>query len=94
MTTREAFLADVIENPDDDAPRLVFADWLDDNGQSERAEFIRLQCRLVALPEDDPACDDLEARQRELLAAHERAWVGEMPAEVCGWRFRCGWAIG
>jgi uncharacterized protein (TIGR02996 family) len=38
-----AFLRDVIEHPDDDAPRLIFADWLDDNSDSDRAEFIRVQ---------------------------------------------------
>src|SRR4051794_27785012 len=28
----------------EDGPRLIFADWLDDHGEPERAEFIRLQC--------------------------------------------------
>src|SRR5262249_13022193 len=40
----EAFVQDVRENPDDPAPRLVYADWLDENGDADRAEFIRLQC--------------------------------------------------
>ena len=46
-TTRDALLLAVCDSPDDDAPRLVFADWLDENGHDvERAwaEFIRLQC--------------------------------------------------
>jgi uncharacterized protein (TIGR02996 family) len=25
----DAFLSDILENPDDDAPRLICADWLD-----------------------------------------------------------------
>ncbi|MBO0701086.1 MAG: TIGR02996 domain-containing protein, partial [Zavarzinella sp.] len=29
--------------PDDDAPRLVLADWLEEHGQPDRAEFIRRQ---------------------------------------------------
>ena len=33
MTEREALLRAVCENPDDDTPRLVFADWLDENGE-------------------------------------------------------------
>ena len=41
---RKAFLADIIENIDDDTPRVVFADWLEDNGDPEWAEFIRLHC--------------------------------------------------
>ena len=45
---RKAFLGDIIENIDDDTPRLVFADWLEDNGDEARAEFIRLQCKEAA----------------------------------------------
>lgn len=39
------FLDTIIENPDEDAPRLVFADWLEENGEAKRAEFIREGCR-------------------------------------------------
>lgn len=45
-----AFLAAIIERPDDDLPRLIAADWLDENGQPDRAEFIRLQCELARRP--------------------------------------------
>lgn len=45
-----AFLQDIIENPDDDTPRLVMADWLGENGQEERSEFIRVQCELAKAP--------------------------------------------
>jgi uncharacterized protein (TIGR02996 family) len=40
-------LRGIVENLDDDGPRLVYADWLDDHGDPERAEFIRVQCRLA-----------------------------------------------
>ena len=33
--------------PHDDAPRLVLADWLDEHGEPERAEFIRCQLMLA-----------------------------------------------
>jgi uncharacterized protein (TIGR02996 family) len=46
VSDRNAFLRAICEQPADDAPRLVFADWLDENGESERAEFIRVQCKL------------------------------------------------
>lgn len=36
-----AILADILDHPKDDTPRLVLADWLDDHGDPERAEFIR-----------------------------------------------------
>lgn len=32
---------------DDDAPRLEYADWLDEQGDAERAEFVRVQCELA-----------------------------------------------
>lgn len=44
-TAGDALLADIIACPDDDTPRLIFADWLEDNGEPERAEFIRLSVR-------------------------------------------------
>jgi uncharacterized protein (TIGR02996 family) len=47
------FLRDIIANRDDDGPRLVYADWLDERGDPKRAEFIRVQCEL-AKPE--PVC--------------------------------------
>ena len=46
MSERDAMLAAIIANPADDLPRLVYADWLDENGESERAEFIRIQIML------------------------------------------------
>jgi uncharacterized protein (TIGR02996 family) len=47
--TREALTAAVLADPDDDLPRLVFADWCDENGEPERAEFVRGQCELARL---------------------------------------------
>jgi uncharacterized protein (TIGR02996 family) len=47
MTDHDALLAAVIAHPDDDTPRLVMADWFQENGQETRAEFIRVQCELA-----------------------------------------------
>lgn len=55
MPTEADFLRAVIARPDDDAPRLILADWLDEQGQGERAEFIRVQC-AIANPPGCPAC--------------------------------------
>lgn len=33
------------DEPDDDAPRLVLADWLEEHGDEERARYIRVQVR-------------------------------------------------
>lgn len=43
MTEGDALLRAIIEEPDCNDLRLIYADWLGDNGQDARAEFIRLQ---------------------------------------------------
>lgn len=53
------FIRDIIANPTDDTPRLIYADWLDERGDptlrdNEHAEFIRVQCRLAQLPSETP----------------------------------------
>ena len=40
----DALLRGIAATPDADLPRLVAADWLDENGDPDRAAFIRLQC--------------------------------------------------
>jgi uncharacterized protein (TIGR02996 family) len=81
VSAEEAFLADIVEHPEDDAPRLVYADWLDEHGRPERAEFIRAQVELARAGEDDPGRDRLVERERQLLDAHGTAWRAELP----GW---------
>src|SRR5262245_49699666 len=93
---REAFLADILPHPEDDGPRLVYADWLTDHGQTEtdraRGEFIHLQCRMAGLEENSPERLDLQPRERDLLADHGSAWMKELPTAVrklpCTYRFR------
>jgi uncharacterized protein (TIGR02996 family) len=40
----------VVKQPEDDLPRLLAADWLEEHGQSERAEYIRVQLELAKEP--------------------------------------------
>jgi uncharacterized protein (TIGR02996 family) len=89
MTEREALLRTVCENPDDDTPRLVFADWLDENGEAERAEFIRLQILMAQMKDnandDWPGWQRLCARELHLLHEHDEQWWRELP-EAAGYR--------
>lgn len=48
MTDRQPFLSAILAQPDDDGPRLVYCDWLEEQGESDRAEFIRLQIKMAA----------------------------------------------
>lgn len=50
MTDLDAVLQAILEHPDDDLPRLQYADLLEEQGQGERAEFIRVQLELADLP--------------------------------------------
>ncbi len=42
-----AFITAICTNPTDDTVRLVLADWLEEHGDGERAEFIRCQVELA-----------------------------------------------
>jgi uncharacterized protein (TIGR02996 family) len=90
MTPDEAFLQDVCEHPDDDAPRLVYADWLDEHGQSERAEFIRVECELEHAEEYGPHWRQLSARQLALIQAHKKEWVKPFKGWTYSTYFRRG----
>ncbi len=88
-----AFLQDVCEHPDDDAPRLIYADWLDERGgkpERARAAFIRAQVRLAALGLDDPGRPNLEDEAQDLLAENEKEWMAAWPEEVGAREFRRG----
>ncbi len=67
MTHDEAFLQAILEAPDDDTPRLIYADWLEDQGDP-RGELIRLEAQLARLAADDPSRPALERRERRLFA--------------------------
>ena len=47
--TNPSLLRAILEDPFDDDRRLVYADWLEEAGDNERAEFIRVQIYLAKL---------------------------------------------
>jgi uncharacterized protein (TIGR02996 family) len=47
MTTEQALLAAIVAQPAEDTLRLVYADWLAENGQEDRSELIRVQVALA-----------------------------------------------
>ena len=55
MTDRDALMRAILDHPDEDTPRLMFADWLQENGQPDRATFVRRQCEIARLVADEPA---------------------------------------
>src|SRR5262245_11170837 len=75
MSQHAAFLTAIRENPDDDTPRLAYADFLQENGESEESEFIRAQLQQSQLTADNDRHSTLDARELRLLGAHLDAWT-------------------
>jgi uncharacterized protein (TIGR02996 family) len=88
----KGFLDDIVANIDDDTPRLIYADWLTENGKDDRAEFIRVQIERSRLPGWDAAQVRLRLREQELLERHGETWLAELPTvEGAKWEgFRRG----
>lgn len=75
MTDREALLAAIHADPDDDTARLVFADWLQENGQADRAEFIRFQIQAARADPFSLRARKAEERARYILDVHFEDWT-------------------
>jgi uncharacterized protein (TIGR02996 family) len=77
------------DEPFDDARRLVLADWLEEHGEPDRAELVRLQVDPDRFW-DEPEGAERLVRYQELLRANEERWLG--PARQ--WYFRVQFAGG
>ena len=88
MSDRAALLRAIIAHPDEDTPRLVYADWLDENGNTNRAACIRAQIERERVAESDTATATVCAHlKRESDPGLDRvAWPGEVGAEVAARR--------
>src|SRR5436309_13148001 len=85
MTDRDALLAAVLADPEDDLPRLVFADWLEETGHpanAARAAFVRAQVAAERLPPASAERAGLEARAAELFGAYGAGWNRQLPEWV------------
>ncbi|HVK12165.1 MAG TPA: TIGR02996 domain-containing protein [Gemmataceae bacterium] len=81
MPDDPAFIRAIAAAPDDDAPRLVYADVLDERGDEAsvaRAEFIRVQIERARLVPRTPRWNDLWHRDTALLD-WARRWREELP---------------
>src|SRR5262245_29752123 len=79
--TLRGFLAAIRAEPEEDAPRLVFADWLDEHGDP-RAEMIRLSVRRDRLPDEGPEKDVLTERLERWEREHRGDWPGGVPRDA------------
>jgi uncharacterized protein (TIGR02996 family) len=70
----DALLDAIFDNPHDDTPRLVYADWLKEHDQEALGEFIRLQCLIAPLMNDNPRRVELRQLEKKAWAAIKRRW--------------------
>jgi uncharacterized protein (TIGR02996 family) len=73
MKHEPGFLRAICDDPDDDTPRLIYADWLEEQGDA-RGEFIRVQCELARSHMPTPRHLQLLEREKELLARYRQEW--------------------
>lgn len=102
MTDGDALFAAILADPDEDTPRLAYADWLQEDGEHDRAEFIRVQVELARFTPNESVpwnarAVALRAREKALFAAHGASWLaplrgsgGPLKHEVAHGQFRRG----
>jgi uncharacterized protein (TIGR02996 family) len=61
-----ALLTACKESPDDDPQRLVLADWLEEHGEGDRADCVRLSCRLARMHRSDAPRHRYDCRAQAL----------------------------
>jgi uncharacterized protein (TIGR02996 family) len=83
-------LAGIVAHPEDDDRRLVYADWLEENGDPERAGFIRAQVQLAACSPADESFPDLVEQHREATSVL-RSRAPDEPALPRGVGFYNNW---
>ena len=79
MKSAIEYLDAITRDPDNDAPRLAYAEWLIAK-KDPRGEFIRNQVTLAGLDPRGPAWTGLKKRETLLLKKHAQAWNAELPA--------------
>ncbi len=86
MTEHDAFLRAICTDPDDDTPRLIYADWLEERGDP-RGEFIRCQIEVERWVVQGTAVQGGSAgaalaRSQQLFDAHRAAWGAALPGPL------------
>jgi uncharacterized protein (TIGR02996 family) len=92
MNHHDAFVEAILEAPDDDAERLIYADWLTEQGDP-RGDFIRVQIHLARHP-DDPQRFAWVKEEKRLLKQYGPDWLGPLGAHIADWQFQRGFLAG
>ena len=91
MADEGSFLRAILANPADDLPRLVYADWLDEqqtDEASQKAEFLRLECQLSRSTPPKKLRQRMGKRLQVLAADLDTSWlavVSKVPLHWPAW---------
>jgi uncharacterized protein (TIGR02996 family) len=77
MQVEQAFLDEIIDHPNDDVPRLVYADWLDEQND-RRANYLRLGVQLSALRAKSPGAATVRRKFMDARAGLDPVWLEQL----------------
>lgn len=91
MDLEKGFLADIVSHPDDEGIRLIYSDWLAEQGtalQLAKSEWIRLQINNSRCRAAVPVDSHMISREMELQAFFEKELMTNLQCEpgYMGWR--------
>ena len=90
MTTGDALRRAILAEPDDDTARLVYADWLDEHGEGDRAAFIRAQIEVAREEPFGRKARAAEAIAKDLRGENWKEWTATIRDQVLDLRFERG----
>lgn len=91
MNDGDALRRTILADPDDDTARLVYADWLQENGRPERAEFIRLQIEAARAEPFSLQARHAADRANDILLPRHKQWTQHLHGGFAEWpRFERG----
>jgi uncharacterized protein (TIGR02996 family) len=74
MKDDDTFVQTILDNPGDESNRLIYADWLEEQGDP-RAEFVRLDVALVTMPTRNKKYQQNRNRLIQLRKAMDSKWA-------------------
>jgi uncharacterized protein (TIGR02996 family) len=78
MPGDDGFLRAILADPEAEAPRLVYADWLDEHGEPDRAEFLRRESEWFGLPHRHVRKPELGTRLDAMRATLDPEWLARV----------------
>ena len=75
------WIAEIKAAPDDDALRMVYGDWLTEQGDP-RGELVTLQCRRLQLARAGEPVDDIARAEKALIDKHGDVWAEQIHSYV------------